>query len=222
MLAEQIEIIEILGHHLGLHLNGALTFDVQKLGHLGDFFGAQAHEVPQRLGHHIIKTHHDGQRQQHGQTAGQGADPFLIIELLHFLSVFFPVVGVLFLQFQHLGLDALHIHHTLFLFPVKGEQDDLGQKSEEDNGKAIAAHPFIDKAHNVSERDRYKIKHRSSPSAKLQNPVKGPSPAEGRTLFCYGTGSYPPLQNGLQRNMRHRARAPPFKRPYFSIASKAY
>ena len=37
-----------------------------------------------------------------------------------------------------------------------------------------------------------------------------------------GTGSYPPLWNGLQRRMRLNASQPPLRAPYFSMASRAY
>ena len=37
-----------------------------------------------------------------------------------------------------------------------------------------------------------------------------------------GTGSYPPLLNGLQRNIRRSARYPPLIAPYFCMACCAY
>ena len=41
-------------------------------------------------------------------------------------------------------------------------------------------------------------------------------------LLSYGTGSYPPFENGLHRNILFIAKKPPFMAPYFSIASMAY
>jgi len=41
-------------------------------------------------------------------------------------------------------------------------------------------------------------------------------------LFFSGTGSTPPLQKGLHRNIRQMARNIPRKNPRFSIASIAY
>jgi hypothetical protein len=38
----------------------------------------------------------------------------------------------------------------------------------------------------------------------------------------YGTGSYPPSKNGLQRKNRFNAKNAPFAAPYFVIASTAY
>ena len=41
-------------------------------------------------------------------------------------------------------------------------------------------------------------------------------------LWNYGTGSYPPFEKGLHLKILHNASAPPFKAPYFSIASNPY
>ena len=42
-------------------------------------------------------------------------------------------------------------------------------------------------------------------------------------LGCFsGTGSYPPLENGLQRRKRHVVSAVPFNAPNRSIASSPY
>ena len=42
-------------------------------------------------------------------------------------------------------------------------------------------------------------------------------------LWCFsGTGSYPPLENGLQRKKRHVVSAVPFSAPNRSIASSPY
>jgi hypothetical protein len=41
-------------------------------------------------------------------------------------------------------------------------------------------------------------------------------------LLNQGTGSYPPLEKGLQRRILQAARIPPRNAPYFSIASMAY
>ena len=169
MLAQQIKILKILGHNLALHLDSVCTGHVQQLGHLADLVGAEAHEITQRLRHHIIQAHHNRQRQQHGQAARKRAHALFVVKLLHLLGVFIPVVGIFFLQLQQLGLNALHIHHTLFLFPVKGQHNRLGQQRKQDNGQAVAAHSLIDKAHNVPKGNRDDIKHRSSPSARLQN-----------------------------------------------------
>lgn len=38
---------------------------------------------------------------------------------------------------------------------------------------------------------------------------------------CYGTGSYPPCENGLHLKILHTASKVPFKAPYLSIASTA-
>jgi hypothetical protein len=40
--------------------------------------------------------------------------------------------------------------------------------------------------------------------------------------FPYGTGSYPPLENGLHLKILQAARRPPFKAPYFWMASRPY
>ena len=40
--------------------------------------------------------------------------------------------------------------------------------------------------------------------------------------FFSGTGSYPPLEKGLQRRMRHSVSSPPFNAPNRSIATKPY
>ena len=34
-------------------------------------------------------------------------------------------------------------------------------------------------------------------------------------ILLYGTGSYPPLENGLHLKILHAARMPPLKAPYF-------
>ena len=39
---------------------------------------------------------------------------------------------------------------------------------------------------------------------------------------CQGTGSYPPLHQGLQRRMRQTVNRIPRKKPYFAKASQAY
>lgn len=38
----------------------------------------------------------------------------------------------------------------------------------------------------------------------------------------YGTGSTPPLENGLHRKILHSAKREPLNAPYFSIASSPY
>jgi hypothetical protein len=71
-----------------------------------------------------------------------------------------------------------------------------------------------------------------TPRRKLLNPPH--IEANGHRLFLFvwlsargspgslGTGSYPPLENGLHRITRHTAIAPPFIAPKRSIASIAY
>ena len=55
------------------------------------------------------------------------------------------------------------------------------------------------------------------PSKVAIHPIIGVVDCVNNILFLlnYGTGSYPPFENGLHRRILHTVRAVPLKKPYF-------
>ena len=79
---------------------------------------------------------------------------------------------------------------------------------EDNDGHAIVSHQAVDARQDVVQ--------------ELLNRVQGFSSLLMIALGASGTGSYPPLANGLQRKNRQIVSALPFNAPKRSIASSPY
>ena len=75
-----------------------------------------------------------------------------------------------------------------------------------------------------TELNTLKISAITYPNNVAIHPMMGAVDCVNNMLFLLdqGTGSYPPLENGLQRRILHTAISPPLTAPYFSMASMAY
>lgn len=85
---------------------------------------------------------HDNQhreRQQHRQTAAQGVDFFLAVQLRLFALELFAVVAVFLLQRLQLGIDFFHAAHGFAALVVKRQQDQANQNGEDDYRPSVAA-----------------------------------------------------------------------------------
>jgi len=101
----------------------------------------------------------------------------------------------------------------LLLFDRQGEHQNFSDQSKDDQGKNVVVEDKVQCLHDQAQGVTEKVSDKTH-FFTLQNCV------------CYffvfgGTGSYPPLQKGLQRSMRHIAIRLPLKAPCTLIASMA-
>ena len=82
--------------------------------------------------------------QQAPEAAAHGVDLFLLVELLNLQIVLFPVVAVHFLELLHLAVEHVHLDHGPLGLDGQGEENDLDQHGEEDEGQAVVVKELIE------------------------------------------------------------------------------
>ena len=91
-------------------------------------FGAGAHFLE-----HLEEGNEDRHLEKQGQAAGNGVEPDLGVNLLHFLSLTLLIVGVLFLDLLNARRELLHSIRRADLLLHKGEQDKTENERYEDD-----------------------------------------------------------------------------------------
>ena len=101
-------------------------------------------------------THHGVQRdqQQHGHKAPQAAAAhgyaLFSVELLHGLVLPVGIIGIAALNVLHSGGQAGHFHHALFGLGSDGQQHQLHQNGEQNQGHTVVTGDPIQKLHQVA------------------------------------------------------------------------
>ena len=123
-----------------------------QLRELDDRLAAQADDVLKRLLNRVVQTHHDGERNELGQTAAHRADAAAFIERLDFLVELGAVVCVLLLKLLHFRVERGHGEHALLALDGKRYAAQLDNQREQDNGKAVVVHEIIQAEQDQTER----------------------------------------------------------------------
>ena len=98
---------------------------------------AEVHEVDDGFPDDIVQGHQNGQRQKAPQAPAHGVDALFLVELLHLLVHLDAVIGVLFLDLLHLPGHPVHADHALLGLHLEGQQDQLDDQREQDQGHAV-------------------------------------------------------------------------------------
>lgn len=96
-----------------------------------------------------IQGNEDGEGQQGPEAAGHGVDPLLLIELGNLLLILLLISRIFLLQLLELGGKAAHVHHAALALHLEGQQHQLDNQGEENNGKAIVSHQIVKQHHDA-------------------------------------------------------------------------
>ena len=121
------------------------------VGEARDRVGAEHHHLAQRLTDDGIEREQERERDQRPETAGHGADALFLIELHRLLLQTLLVLGVLLLQSLHFRVESGGAHHALLALGHEGEENDVHQDAEENDGNAIILRKLIEELQRPSE-----------------------------------------------------------------------
>ena len=114
---------------------------------------AEVHEVDNGLPDDIVQGHQNGQGQKAPQAAAHGIEALFLVELLHLLLHLQLVVGVFLLDLLHLAGHAAHPHHALLGLHLEGQQDQLDDQREQDQGHAVGPCQVVKQPQQGRKRD---------------------------------------------------------------------
>ena len=101
----------------------------------------------------VVQGHQNGQGQKAPQAAAHGIEALFLVELLHLLLHLQLVVGVFLLDLLHLAGHAAHPHHALLGLHLKGQQDQLDDQREQDQGHAVGPCQVVKQPQQGRKRD---------------------------------------------------------------------
>ena len=117
------------------------------LGDLLNALRAYAHHLLQRLANDTVQCDDDRERKQAPEAAGHGVDALFTVKLGDLLLILFLVIGILFLQRLHLGLETGGAHHALLALCHERQKNEVNYESKEDDGNTVVLSPIVQELH---------------------------------------------------------------------------
>ena len=119
--------------------------------------GGQVHQVGQGLADNGVQGEEDKHGQHAPKAAAHGVDLFPLVELLNLQIVLVPVIAVHFLELLHLAVEHVHLDHGPLGLDGQGEQNDLDQHGEENQGHAVVVKELVKEHQDPYKRGQEKL-----------------------------------------------------------------
>ena len=136
-------------------LGGDLVGQAQGLHQGSDGLLGDAQDVLEGIVHGVHNAEQYEHVQDHGQTAGGGVVPILLLELHQLFILLFLVVLVLVLDLLHEGLENRQLGHGFLLVKLERHAGHPDENGKQDDGNAVVSHkgvdPFQDPAQGTAE-----------------------------------------------------------------------
>src|SRR5262249_15726447 len=107
----------------------------------------------------IEEGYKHGHLQDHRQTAADGIDLVVPVELDQLLIQLLAIIFVLLLKRKDLRLNHLHLLHRFITFILQRDEQHFDADRQEDDGNPIVVRVFVDEAQHVKDRLGDRLDH---------------------------------------------------------------